>query len=364
LRHTHRKKPEELPATDISIPKRGSTAMLGEILARLNRPWVRTRSYSVPGDAERSAEEFERQARELMELPHAHESESTGIFYREDLELATRLRAMRELYEREVAKRGSEFGQFVNAAPQDREVQFAADIQQQLMPARHHLSGRIEVATAMVPCQTIAADYQDVMDLPDGSIGLAQADVAGRGSAAALLAALFQGIFAAGLEQTSSPGETVRRINRTLVRRETRSRFITFFYGVLTNDGKLSYCNAGHNPPLLVRQNGTRVKLEEGGIPLGIFEDTEYTEARAELNAGDMILAFSDGVADIVGPAGDVSMEDLLRTHFLGLQSLDASAVLEKLLLILTEHFADEGPLADDLSVLVAKYHGSAVPEA
>ena len=100
-------------------------------------------------------------------------------------------------------------------------------------------------------------------------------------------------------------------INRTLIRRAIQSRFVTVMYGVLAPDGRLTYCNAGHNPPILVGRSGVR-RLETGGLILGLFPHAIYEEETLQLEDGDTLVVFSDGVTEALNAAGDEFGEERL----------------------------------------------------
>ena len=120
----------------------------------------------------------------------------------------------------------------------------------------------------MVPCRMIGGDFFEYVALADGALGFTLGDVAGKGAPAGLLGARIQEIFSAHAPILAAPAPTVARINTTLLGRSLESRFVTMVYGILHADGRLRYCNAGHNPPVLVTSNGVR-RLHTGGLIVG-----------------------------------------------------------------------------------------------
>ena len=137
-------------------------------------------------------------------------------------------------------------------ARMEQEMRIAAEIQQALLPKAGRSGAFFKAAAASLPCRSIGGDFYDYVDLPDGSLGFALGDVAGKGPPAALLSAMMQGMFAAQAASSDPPSQTVSRVNLALYRRGIESRFVTLMYGALYPDGRLPYCNAGHNPPLVV----------------------------------------------------------------------------------------------------------------
>src|SRR4030095_15455368 len=124
----------------------------------------------------------------------------------------------------------------------------AAEIQRALMPLERRKGIGFEVAATLRPCRAIGGDFVDYFDLSNGAFAFVVGDVAGKAPAAALLAAVLQGVFTANAHRTGTPASQIAQANDALVRRGIESRFVTAVYAVLTPEGCLTYCNAGHNP--------------------------------------------------------------------------------------------------------------------
>ena len=122
-------------------------------------------------------------------------------------------------------------------------------------------------------------------------------DACGKGTPAALIAALAQGILAGAVKAKAGPASVVAHMNRALCRRGVARRFLTLFYGVMTRDHRLTYCNAGHCRPMLVDGSTVR-RLGAGGAPPGLFGDSEYEEESLSIASGDTLVVFSDGVSE------------------------------------------------------------------
>src|SRR5919107_1244532 len=134
----------------------------------------------------------------------------------------------------------------------EQEMRIAAEIQQALLPKMARDAAYFTAAAASLPCRSIGGDFYDYVDLPDGAVGFVLGDVAGKGPPAALLSAMMQGMFAAQAARSEPPATTMTRVNLALYRRGIESRFVTLMYGALLPNGNLTYCNAGHNPPLII----------------------------------------------------------------------------------------------------------------
>jgi len=234
------------------------------------------------------------------------------------------------------------------------ELQLAAEIQRALLPEACRSGRHFEVAASSIPCRAIGGDFYDYFDLAGGAVGFALGDVAGKGPSAALLTAMIQGIFAAQIGTEESAAALITSVNEGLIRRSLQSRFATCVYGTLAVDGRLTYCNAGHNPPLLIARDGIR-RLETGGLILGVFPQATYDQETLTLEPGDLLVIFSDGVTEAFNTTGEQFGEERLRT------CLDANrecspAELLKRLLSAVRSFASGAPQYDDVTALVLRY--------
>ena len=190
--------------------------------------------------------------------------------------------------------------------------------------------------------------------------GSALGDVAGKGPPAAVLAAALQGMFAAYASGDQGPADTLTRVNVTLLRHFVEGRFATMVYGILTRDGRLMYSNAGHNPPMLFsagRPGGTVRRLEEGGVPLGLFPDAEFLEETLQLHTGDVLVLFSDGVSEAVNAAGDPFGDEGIIACVSANLGDDPQALLDRLLAT-TDAFSGGAVPQDDVTSIILRYRG------
>jgi serine phosphatase RsbU (regulator of sigma subunit) len=239
-------------------------------------------------------------------------------------------------------------------AMMERELQLAAEIQRALLPEALQSGAHFDVAAASIPCRSIGGDFFDYFNLPDGLFGFTLGDVAGKGPPAALLTAMIQGAFAAQVTSTDSPAALMGHINRTLIRRAIQSRFVTVMYGVLAIDGRLTYSNAGHNPPILMGRNGVR-RLETGGLILGLFPHATYEEATLQLDDGDTLVVFSDGVTEALNGDGDEFGEERLLACVDEYRNCATGVLLERILASVRA-FAAGATQNDDVTGLVLRY--------
>jgi phosphoserine phosphatase RsbU/P len=243
-------------------------------------------------------------------------------------------------------------------AKMEQEMRIAAEIQQALLPKAGHSGAFFRTSASSIPCRSIGGDFYDYVDLPTGAFGFALGDVAGKGPPAALLSAMMQGIFAAQAAASDTPCQTIARVNLALYKRGIESRFVTLMYGSLEPDGRLTYCNAGHNPPLVVGKGGVR-RLEVGGPIVGLFEHAVFQEETVVLEPGDWLIVFSDGVSEAMSAAGDEYGEERILAVVDKETSL-APADLLKALFADVRVFTKGAPQSDDITALVLRYGPSA----
>jgi sigma-B regulation protein RsbU (phosphoserine phosphatase) len=230
----------------------------------------------------------------------------------------------------------------------------AAAMQRALLPRGDRSGAFFDVYGTMIPCRAIGGDSFDYVDLPSGDFGFAVCDVAGKGVAAALLSGVVQGIFFAESRRGERPAPTLQRVSQELVRRAIDSRFATMFYGVLSRDGRLTYCNAGHNPPFLLRDHQL-LRLDTGGVILGVFDRTAYQEETVQLEPGDLLVVFSDGIPDALSITGKEFGEDRLLSCVRSNQTAHPSRVIEALLTTL-RRFCRGTSQTDDVTALAIRY--------
>jgi len=236
----------------------------------------------------------------------------------------------------------------------EREMQTAAEIQQALLPNRRRSGAFFEAAAATLPCRSIGGDFFDYVDRPDGSLAFALGDVAGKGPPAALLGALMQGSLEAEGGRGAGPAATLSTVNTALVRRGIQGRFVTLFYAMLDPRGRLVYCNAGHNAPVLVRADGVE-RLETGGMVLGLYDGVPYDEGTVILQPGDCVVLFSDGVSEAMNADGEEYGDDRLLACLADLSEPECEARLQEIFASV-ERFTAGAPQHDDVTAMVVSY--------
>lgn len=244
----------------------------------------------------------------------------------------------------------------LDKAKLEQDMRIAADIQRALLPEPQRIGSFFEAVGASLPCRSIGGDFFDYVDLPSGEFGFAVGDVAGKGAPAALLTAVIQGVFSSQAYSGMGPAVTLSRVNQALIRRSIESRFATAFYAVVSKDGKLLYCNAGHNPPLLVRKDRVE-RLEKGGLILGLFEHATFEEDTVSIEAGDILITFSDGVTEAMSASGEEYGEERLLECVQKNRAQSTSDLLDSILASV-KAFAIGAVQSDDVTALVVRYTG------
>ena len=242
-------------------------------------------------------------------------------------------------------------------ARMEQEMRIAAEIQQALLPKSGRAGSYFRAAAASLPCRSIGGDFYDYVDTPSGSLGFALGDVAGKGPPAALLSAMMQGIFAAQAASNDRPSQTISRVNLALYRRGIESRFVTLMYGVLDPDGGLIYCNAGHNPPLIINASGSGAvrRLDRGGPIVGLFESAVYEDEAVKLTRGDWLVIFSDGISEALSAAGEEYGEARIVSCVQNHATLEPQGLLDALFADVRE-FARGAAQSDDITAMVLRY--------
>src|SRR5215204_2745546 len=237
----------------------------------------------------------------------------------------------------------------------ERELALASEIQQRFQPtAPPHVTG-YELQGISFPCYEIGGDYYDFIEREDGRLVIALGDVSGKGTAAALLMSSLHAAIHAQSASHNSLVATISAVNRYLANNIPTNRFVTLFYAELDPEsGALSFLNAGHNPPLIIHSAGTVEQLASGGLPLGIKPDAEYREGRTQMQKGDVLVIYSDGVTEAQSPTGEEF--GATRLYEVVSRNIEASAagIRDRIESSLTK-FAQGTSAADDITLVIVK---------
>jgi sigma-B regulation protein RsbU (phosphoserine phosphatase) len=241
----------------------------------------------------------------------------------------------------------------------DRELEIAREVQQRLFPQKLPQIKGLEFAGYCRPAQGVGGDYYDFVHLDDGCLGIAIGDVSGKGIAAALMMASLQ---ASLRGQTIKPcatlSEMIQHINRLVYEASASNRYATFYYAQFDPATRvLRYVNAGHNPPILYRKNGDAgqiIRLEEGGTVVGLFPDFPYCEASLELDYGDLLVAFTDGISEAMTSDEEEFGEERLVEAIRTCEARNAADMIN-CILERVDAFTAGAPQHDDMTLLIVR---------
>ena len=240
----------------------------------------------------------------------------------------------------------------------DEQLAIAREIQQALLPQPNRDLGFVRAYSQSFPCYEIGGDYFDYFSLERGRFGFALGDVAGKGMSAALLASLIQGIFSAQTNFDAPLAEIISNVNRNLAQRGTGNRFVTFFFGVMDPDGSCTYVNAGHNPPFLLKRDGSMTELTTGGMVLGLFAGAQYQTETIKLNPDDHLVLFTDGVIEALNAAEEEFGMDRLVAFLRANARANCNEILTRLQEAVLA-FSANAPQHDDITMMVLGYRES-----
>jgi serine phosphatase RsbU (regulator of sigma subunit) len=239
-----------------------------------------------------------------------------------------------------------------------RDLEQAAIIQQQLLPAKAPAVPGLDLAGYNAPCRTVGGDLYDFLTYPDGRVGVALGDVSGKAMPAALLMTSLQARLRVLAEDPPDVAELIERLNRQTSANCPSNCFITFVFCLLDGrSGELIYTNAGHNPPMLVRADGTVHKLDIGGTVLGLFPKSKFEAGREVLNAGDTLVLYSDGVPEAAGQKEQEFGEERLEEVLLRNRDRSSSEIVRAVTQAIST-WTQGGPPADDVTLVVARRNG------
>ncbi len=236
----------------------------------------------------------------------------------------------------------------------EEELREAREIQNSLLPQKLPDITGYEIAAITQPLRFVGGDYYNVVRIDERQTAVCIADVAGKGLPAALLMSSLQAALRPLVGQNLPPAELCFRLNRILCDVTPVGKFISFFYAVLDSvDHRLTYCNAGHNPPLLIRPDGSSTELQSQGAVLGQFPQWIYRQSELRMKPNDKLLLFTDGLVE----ASNLNEEPFGEQSLIRIARENPGSGTEELLGLLMSAAAQHSNqhFQDDASVIVVK---------
>ena len=237
----------------------------------------------------------------------------------------------------------------------EKELAIAREIQLSFLPKSNPTIPGFELAGAALPHDEVGGDYYDFIRVSENRIGLAIADVSGKGIPAALIMAGFRMSLLAEIRNEFALRAVMRKVNSLLYESTDRDKFVTAFYGVLDfRNRMLIFSNAGHNPPILRHDDGQIEYLPEGGVALGVLPDAHFDERPIALRPGDVLVMYTDGVSEAESPTGEQLGTERLEQCIARLADRSAEAIVQGLVDEVSRWAGARGQ-TDDLTLLVLK---------
>jgi phosphoserine phosphatase RsbU/P len=237
----------------------------------------------------------------------------------------------------------------------DEELRLACTIQQSLLPKSLPADGWIRARGSSVASREVGGDYFDVAEVHRHCWSAVVADVSGKGVSSALLASLLQGALITASAEPRALQHRIERLNRFLYERTGGEKYATIFYCLLLSDGLLHYINAAHCPPLLFHASGAHRTLEATGMPVGLLEEAEFALGEEQIEAGDRLIIYSDGVTEAQNRRGEFfggkRLREVVATH-LG----ESCAAIHDAIHAAVAAFTEGAPQSDDITVLVLEF--------
>ncbi len=237
----------------------------------------------------------------------------------------------------------------------ENELSMARKVQEGLLPAVMPETPGLKVFGTSLSCLEVAGDYFDVINLDENRTVLAIGDVSGKGAGAAMLMSNLQASIRTAVKIGSDLKTMIEQINDLIFDNTQAHQFITFLAGVYDHStGQFDYVNAGHNPPLLVRKDGTLTLLESGGLILGALASMTYEQESVKLDKGDLLFLYTDGLSEAENPEGGMYDEERVEEFVKRNHEMDIGKMVE-LLASEVEEFMDGMERKDDLTLLIAR---------
>jgi serine phosphatase RsbU (regulator of sigma subunit) len=302
------------------------------------------------------------QIRSVMAVPLFSGEETFGMVYvdnpldnrftEEDLQVLTtiaRVASIKIEHERLLEER-------LEKRRMEEELKVASEIQLRLQPVAPPKLPGWDMTGVSFPCREIGGDYYDyIQSKKDNSVTVALGDVSGKGTGAALLMSSLHAAVRAQSQTTASVREVMGEINRYLYENTPSNKFVTLFYGKLNPEsGVLTYSNGGHNPPALLQAGGEVIKLDVGGLPIGVMQNSVYREGEIQFRPGDVLVVYSDGITESVNDTGEEFGEarliDVARRHL----DRSAAGLRDRIDEALSRFVGTAAPV-DDMTLMIVK---------
>ncbi len=275
-----------------------------------------------------------------------------GIFTQADLDLLSAIASIAAI----AVENARLYQMAIETGRMQRELQLAREMQTTFLPQEVPQAQGWEFAARWEPAREVAGDYYDFIPVGPDSLGLVIADVTDKGAPAALFMVFSNSIVRASVHPSISPADSIANANRLICSKSPNAMFVSLVYLLInTQTGQAAYVNAGHNPPLYYHAGEDRLeRLSRTGMVLGIEPETGFTQRSLDLQHGDLILLYTDGLTDAINAQQQDFGMDLLEVIVWENRHLSAEEIINRLQDALIKHSGDITPF-DDVTLLLVK---------
>lgn len=237
----------------------------------------------------------------------------------------------------------------------EKDLEQAAAIQRDLLPKENPSLEGFDISGTNISCYQVGGDYYDFIPIDANRLGVVIADVSGKGISASLLMASLRAALLAEIHKDYDIKEMAGRLNDFVFKSSPMNSFITFFFcDINSQTGELQYINAGHNPPLVIKNSSQVLNLESSGFALGMFPDATFESGQIQLTSADMVVLFTDGIPEGRNAAQEEYTDERLRNLVIDQRDLTASQLRKKIFEDV-EAFTAGADQADDITLVIIK---------
>ena len=325
--------------SDINMPEMDGLTLLAK-LNELKNPALKTVIVSAYGDMDNIRTAMNRGAFDFVTKPVDFNDLETTI--------------KKTIHELEILRQAQQEHDQLVAIQQDLVV--ARNIQQSILPKvfpPFPERNEFDIYAGMTPAKEVGGDFYDFFLIDQERLGLVIGDVSGKGIPAAIFMAVSRTLLKATAMKGLPPSECLAYVNNLLCLESTAAMFVTIFYGIFnTTTGELEYSNGGHNPPYIIKADGKVQPLEmAGGIALGVMEEMAYVVDRIELQPGDGIFLYTDGVTEAFNAGGVMYTNQRLEQLLTGQNSQSIKAIVQQVFQDVSD-FSTGIEQSDDITIL------------
>ena len=238
-----------------------------------------------------------------------------------------------------------------------RELGVAARMQESILPTNFPSDSRYEIHASMTPALEVGGDFYDFFKLEDGRTGIVMADVSGKGVPAALFMMVSRTLMKGTAIGESDPAQALAEVNQLLVESNEESMFVTLFYASFDPEtGRIEFANGGHNLPYVVKRSGEVQQIEcDAGVVLAVLPGFEFPGGALELEPGDVVFFYTDGITEAMNEEGEEFGDDTLARVLAQVAGSDAASFSDKVVEAVRAH-AGSAPQSDDITCLCLRY--------